>query len=47
MIISPLGTPWITQASWNEVGPREAAHLRRGRDRDRERARRSRRQRKV
>jgi hypothetical protein len=45
MIISPLGTPWITQASWNEVSPREAAHLRR--DRDRERARRSRRQHKV
>jgi hypothetical protein len=45
MIISPLGPPWITQASWNELSPREVAHHRR--DRDRDRARRSRRQREV
>lgn len=40
LIISQLGTPWITQATWSGEHPRTTA--RRRRERDRERARRQR-----
>lgn len=40
MTLNQLGTPWITQATWNGEDPRTTA--RRRRERDRERARRHR-----
>jgi hypothetical protein len=32
-IVSPLGTPWITQATWTGESPREAVYHRGGRGR--------------
>ena len=40
MIISPLGTPWITQATWTDVNPGEVARRRHAEYRERARRRR-------
>jgi hypothetical protein len=41
LIIGPLGTPWVTQATWVGATPREVLRRRRENDRDRRNRRRN------